>query len=75
MKKKLLVILPVFGLAVTGLAAIFKIDIQDFAFVPAEITVMESDTVEWTNRDGAGHSTASANITPRFTEVWIVSGI
>jgi plastocyanin len=36
-----------------------NVDIADFAFAPAEMTVTAGATVMWTNQDGARHTTTS----------------
>lgn len=38
-----------------------SIDIVEFSFAPAELTVAVGDTVTWTNLDGAAH-TATASV-------------
>ncbi len=43
------------------LAAARSVAIQDFAFVPASITVNAGDTVTWSNVDAVGHTTTSTN--------------
>jgi plastocyanin len=40
-------------------AAADKVEIKDFAFSPATITVKKGATVTWTNQDGVGHTVTS----------------
>ena len=46
---------------VPDLAASSKIEveIEDFAFVPQSVTMVEGDTIEWKNRDNVGHTSTS----------------
>ncbi|MGK2949752.1 MAG: cupredoxin domain-containing protein [Acidimicrobiales bacterium] len=37
-----------------------SIDIVEFSFSPAELTVAVGDTVTWTNLDGAAHTTTAS---------------
>jgi plastocyanin len=40
----------------TGTAKTVAVNIQGFAFNPADVAVKQGDTVEWTNEDGAPHT-------------------
>ena len=42
-------------------AATHAVDIADFAFAPAELTITVGDTVTWTNRDDMVHTATSVN--------------
>ena len=42
-------------------AAVFNINVQNFAYTPNPVTVNIGDTVTWTNHDGAVHSTTENN--------------
>jgi amicyanin len=42
-------------------AATHQVDIVDFAFSPAELTITVGDTVTWTNRDQMIHTATSVN--------------
>lgn len=48
---------------VTGINAASKVEveIEDFAFVPQQITILQGDTVEWKNRDNMGHTSTSGS--------------
>jgi len=48
------------GPAQGGTGKVVKVDIADFKFVPAAITVKKGSKVEWTNSDSAAH-TATAD--------------
>lgn len=39
--------------------ATHQVDIADFAFAPATLTIAAGDTVAWTNRDAIGHTATS----------------
>jgi len=34
----------------------FEVEIEDFKFQPAEITVTQGSTITWTNKDDVGHT-------------------
>lgn len=42
-------------------AATHTVDIADFAFAPAELTITVGDTVTWTNRDAIEHTATSTS--------------
>ena len=42
--------------APAGSGSEFKVEINNFAFNPSEITVKVGDTVTWTNQDSAAHN-------------------
>jgi plastocyanin len=42
-------------------AATVKVDIDNFAFAPAELTVTPGTTVVWTNHDDIPHTVTSSN--------------
>jgi amicyanin len=42
-------------------AATHAVDIADFAFAPAELTITVGDTVTWTNRDAMIHTATGVN--------------
>jgi plastocyanin len=44
------------GLASTASAAVRPVDIVNFTFSPASVTITIGDTVTWTNKDAAAHS-------------------
>lgn len=64
-----------------ALSASHQVSVQNFAFAPQNLTVALGDTVRWTNRDGASHTTtatggawkaplaAGASVSITFTEV------
>ena len=39
----------------------FEVEMKDFTFVPAELTVKVGSTVTWTNKDSAGHDVKAAD--------------
>ncbi len=39
----------------------YTVNIQNFAFSPAEITIKKGDTVKWTNLDSVSHTVTSDN--------------
>lgn len=41
-------------------ARLHKVDIREFAFTPAELTIRLGDAIVWTNRDFAPHTATSA---------------
>lgn len=46
----------------TGEAVAAKtVDIKDYAYAPATITIKIGDTVTWTNQDGVGHDVVADN--------------
>jgi plastocyanin len=45
------------------------VDIADFAFVPAELTVSVDDTVTWTNQDSTGHTVTRTDGTESSDEL------
>jgi amicyanin len=49
------------GTSVTVRGATYEIDIADFAFTPAELTIGVGDTVTWTNGDAVMHTATSVN--------------
>jgi plastocyanin len=50
------------SIAVAGpLVATFGVNIQNFAFAPASVTINTGDSVRWTNLDGVQHSARSVN--------------
>ena len=58
----LLFLLAGMSTAVAGpLAATFSVNIQNFAFAPASVTINAGDSVRWTNLDGVSHSARSVN--------------
>jgi plastocyanin len=38
-----------------------EVEMEDFTFVPAELTVKVGSTVTWTNKDSAGHDVRAAD--------------
>ena len=58
----LLFLLAGMSAAVAGpLAATSTVNIQNFAFAPASVTINAGDSVRWTNLDGVSHSARSVN--------------
>ena len=58
----LLFLLAGMSAAVAGpLAATSAVNIQNFAFAPASVTINAGDSVRWTNLDGVSHSARSMN--------------
>jgi plastocyanin len=58
----LLFLLAGMSIAVAGpLVATFGVNIQNFAFAPASVTINAGDSVRWTNLDGVQHSARSVN--------------
>jgi plastocyanin len=58
----LLFLLAGMSAAVAGpLAATSTVNIQNFAFAPASVTINAGDSVRWTNLDGVQHSARSVN--------------
>ena len=43
-----------------------KVDIKDFAYVPAKIKIKKGTTVAWTNQDGIRHDVAPDNESADF---------
>jgi len=56
-----LVGLGLVGSAATARGATHAVDIAEFAFAPAELTITAGDTVTWTNRDAVVHTATSVN--------------
>lgn len=59
MKKLILSFALALALFVTGRSTVHNISISGFAFNPANLTVIQGDTVRWTNFDNTGHTTTS----------------
>jgi len=58
----LLFLLAGMSAAIAGpLAATSTVNIQNFAFAPASVTINAGDSVRWTNLDGVSHSARSVN--------------
>jgi plastocyanin len=49
------------GPSLPALPAPIAVDIVDRAFAPADVTVVAGETVEWTNRDGEGHTVTASD--------------
>lgn len=49
------------GSAATARGATHEVDIAEFAFAPAELTITAGDTVTWTNLDAVEHTATSVN--------------
>jgi amicyanin len=49
------------GAPASSRGATHEVDIADFAFSPAELTITVGDTVTWTNRDPMIHTATSVN--------------
>lgn len=49
------------GAPASSRAATHEVDIADFAFSPAELTITVGDTVTWTNRDSMIHTATSVD--------------
>jgi plastocyanin len=60
--------------AAIGSAATYNVDIQGFAFVPASLTIQTGDTVTWTQKDSATHTTTSG-ASPPAGDGWWDSGL
>lgn len=64
MQKKEIITAVIFGFlvlvpSVLSAATKLEVEIEDFAFIPQNITIQVGDTVEWKNRDAVGHSSTS----------------
>lgn len=63
----------------------YRVDIKDFSFSPAQITIKAGETVTWRNADSAGHTVTSdsgseldsplLNITDPYSHVFATPGI
>ncbi|MBS3058171.1 MAG: cupredoxin family copper-binding protein [Candidatus Diapherotrites archaeon] len=45
----------------SGEAKTWTVEIQDFAYSPAELTIKKGDTVKWVNKDSVGHTATGDN--------------
>jgi plastocyanin len=52
MKKVFLFALAIFALAIPAMATQWAVSVIDFAFISADITILQGDTVVWTNSAG-----------------------
>jgi plastocyanin len=57
-----------------GSSAVVTIEIQNFAFQPATITVHPGETIEWKNEDAAPHTATADAPKPGFDSGVIQSG-
>ena len=49
------------GVSANEAGNVVSVNIKDFKFVPADITVKVGDTVKWTNEDSAAHTVESSD--------------
>ncbi|HEY3267156.1 MAG TPA: plastocyanin/azurin family copper-binding protein [Armatimonadota bacterium] len=65
------------AIRVTAPATTWAVNIQGFAFIPSDLTIVEGDSVTWTNKDVATH-TATSGVSPtadgKFNTGNIVNG-